>query len=287
MANEECIKSLHKLGFTELEAEVYAVLLQKSAMTGYGVAQSIGKQAANIYKAIESLQNKGAIIVDEGSNRICRAIPADELLSRIEREFLENKQEAANSLAKIQDNSADNRVYQLRSREQIIERCRSMLLNCRQIALIDIFPVPFKELQADIEATAARGVEVLIKVYEPVEIESAEIFLDSFNQTVIDRWQGQWLNIVTDAAEHLLAFLTKDGKEVHQAIWSSSAYLSCVYHSSIGSELVLTGLLKRIEEGVSTKELAKIAKRYFEHTAPKSLGYQILLERFGETDPPG
>lgn len=275
-------KSLVKLGFTELEAEVYTTLLQKSGMTGYGVAQSIGKQAANIYKAIESLQNKGAIIVDEGANRLCRAVPAEELLSRLEREFLESKRAAADSLAKIQNTDIDDRVYQLRSSEQVFERCRKMLLDCRQIALLDIFPLPFNELRKDIDDCVKRGVEVLIKVYEPVEIEGAKVFLDSFNQTVMSRWQGQWLNAVIDAREHLLAYLTLDGKDVYQAVWSSSAYLSCVYHSSIGSELVLTDLLRRIAQGIATKDLQKLAKNYFEYTVPKASGYQDLLERFSE-----
>lgn len=285
MPTEDYAKPMVKLGFTELEAEVYTTLLQNSVMTGYAVAQSIGKQAANIYKAIESLQNKGAVIVDEGANRLCRAVPADELLSRLEREFLECKQSTADSLAKIQNNDTDDRVYQLRAREQVLERCRKMLRECRQIALLDIFPVPFAELKTEVESCIKRGVEVLIKVYEPVEITGAEIFLDSFNQEVKNRWQGQWLNIVTDAREHLLAFLTLDGQDVHQAVWSSSAYLSCVYHSSIGSELVLTGLLQRIQNGASAKELQKSAKKYFEHTAPKASGYHDLLETFSKSKP--
>lgn len=284
MSIKDSTEALIKLGFTGLEAEAYTALLQQSTMTGYGVAQMLGKPVANVYKTLESLQNKGAIIADEGSNRVYRAVPAGELLSRLQRNFLENKQQAEESLAKIQNSSVDERVYQLRSRGQVFELCRRMLADCRQIVLLEVFPLPLVELLSDIEAAIARGVQVVIKVYQPIQIDGAEIFFDSFSEIVMERWQeGQWLNVVTDASEHLLAFLTADGKEVHQAIWSSSAYLSCVYHSTFGSELVLTGLLNHIEQGASAKQLQKLAKRYFQLTAPKAAGYQALMERFGKT----
>ena len=64
------------MGLNALEAEVYAQLLKESPLTGYGVAKALGKPAANVYKAIDTLADKGAVIVDEGGTRQCRAVPA-------------------------------------------------------------------------------------------------------------------------------------------------------------------------------------------------------------------
>src|SRR5688500_1986290 len=58
-------QALQDLGFTGLEAEVYAALLEGSPVTAYRVAQQVGKAAANVYKAVESLRRKGAILVDD------------------------------------------------------------------------------------------------------------------------------------------------------------------------------------------------------------------------------
>jgi len=74
MAVRDSVKALADLGFTNLEAEIYAFLLQESPATGYRIAQAIGKPAANTYKAIQSLEQKGAVIVEAGSSRMCRAI---------------------------------------------------------------------------------------------------------------------------------------------------------------------------------------------------------------------
>ena len=75
------IEELEYLGFTQLESEVYTFLLGANASTGYAISQAIAKPAANVYKAITTLENKGAVYVEEGSSRLCTAVSSDELLN--------------------------------------------------------------------------------------------------------------------------------------------------------------------------------------------------------------
>ena len=91
----ECIQHLIKLGFTELESKVYLCLLQQSPATGYRVAKEIGSTNASIYKALESLEAKGAILVDDAETRLCRAVQYDELFDQMERSFQERRGAAA------------------------------------------------------------------------------------------------------------------------------------------------------------------------------------------------
>src|SRR3974377_860031 len=99
MSTVQAIHALTDFGFTDLEAEVYVFLLQEWPAPGYRGAHALGKPVANTYKAIESLQNKGAILVDEGANRLCRAVPAEELLSQLERNFQRFRKKGARGLA--------------------------------------------------------------------------------------------------------------------------------------------------------------------------------------------
>src|SRR5438067_8708876 len=110
------IEALAELGFTELEAQIYAFLLQESPATAYRIAQGTGRLPANTYNAVESLQAKGAILVDEGTNRHCRAVPPRELLALLQRRFDERRERATKALAELESSSPDERVYQLRSR---------------------------------------------------------------------------------------------------------------------------------------------------------------------------
>src|SRR5215813_11412219 len=93
--------ALVELGFTALEAEIYTWLAGETSATGYRIAQGIGKPVANTYKAIESLHNKGAILIEEDENRLCRAVPAGELLRALERGFASRRDHAARALANL------------------------------------------------------------------------------------------------------------------------------------------------------------------------------------------
>lgn len=281
MSAEECVRALVDLGFNGLEAEVYTALAQHPPMTGYRVAQVLGKPAANVYKAIESLQAKGAVIVDEGANRVCHAVPAEELLGLLERGFRASRERAAAALAELQSVPADDRVYQLRSRDQVMERCRRMLERAERIALLDAFPGPLDELRPEAEAAAARGVLVAVKAYEPTTLREAEVFVDPDGRAVIGRWPGQWINVVVDGREHLLALLTRDGLSVHQAVWSESPYLSWVYHSAVSRELIMADVEKRVAEGASSKELRGSMERYHRIVASDAPGFNLLVRRLG------
>jgi hypothetical protein len=248
------------------------------------VAQSLGKPVANTYKAIESLEKKGAVLVDEGANRVCRAVPPEELLSRLERGFAERRARAARALEWSREGPGDDRVYQMRSREQVMERARQMLERCEEVALVDVFPGPLAELRASIEAAAARGATVAVKVYEPIKLAGAEVILTPNAERVLERWPGEWVNVVRDGEEHLLALLDAKGEGVHQAVWSGSAYLSWVYHSAVSSELVLAALEARIESGATTDRLRRDLAKFERLKALQAPGYHTLQRRFGGPD---
>jgi sugar-specific transcriptional regulator TrmB len=282
MSAVESVRALVALGFTGLEAEVYTALAQHPPMTGYRVAQVLGKPAANVYKAIESLRAKGAVIVDDGANRVCHAVPSVELLGLLERGFRASRERAAAALAELQSAPADDRVYQLRSRDQVMERCRRMLERAERVALLDAFPGPLEELRTEAEAAAMRGVTVGVKAYEPTSMREAEVFVLPDGRSVIGRWPGQWLNVVVDGREHLIALLTRDGLGVHQAVWSESAYISWVYHSALAGELILADVEKRVAEGASSTELRASVERYQRVVASDAPGFRQLVRRFGD-----
>ena len=55
---------LLNLGLNQLEAAVYSNLLVAGPGTGYAIGKRIGKQTANVYKAIESL-GLALLVVEE------------------------------------------------------------------------------------------------------------------------------------------------------------------------------------------------------------------------------
>ncbi len=280
MDHQNSISALRDLGLTEIESMVYTFLLSKSPATGYRVAQAIGKPVANTYKAIEALELRGLLIVEEGEKRLCRTVPYEEMLALLERRFMTSKQRAARALAAIQPADDDERVYNLRSSEQVFERCRAMIERAEQLIIVDAFPLPLEELRPDLEKAAELNprLEIRIKAYRPVAITGARVVAAARGAAVLEKWPGQWLNAVIDANEHLLSFLTRDGTQVHQAVWSNSPYLSYLYYSGVQSEITCDRVKALLSADADVKEIHQ------EMDAPwageQLLGYQRLIDRF-------
>ncbi|HVT10641.1 MAG TPA: helix-turn-helix domain-containing protein [Fimbriimonadaceae bacterium] len=222
---------LTPFGFTNLESEIYAFLLGESPATGYRVAQAIGKAAANTYKAIESLQQKGAVLVDEGSSRLCRAVPSDELLARLTRDFEWRRAEAELMLARLSSTGNDDRVYSLRSRAQVIERARHMIGGAESAVLMACTSHVAHHLRDNLGSAARRKIEVLVVCPDPVGIEGVQAVV-SRSAKPLDE-----MRLVTDGAEMLYCLFAKGREEVSQAIWSKSPYLAISAHRGLAAEL--------------------------------------------------
>ena len=278
---QQAIETLTELGFTALEAEVYAALVEDSPATAYRIAQVLGKAAANVYKAVESLANKGAVLVDDGENRMLRAVPPAELLGRVDRDFQNARTKAERALQRLRGADDDERVYRLQTREQVIERAVAMLGRAKKLVAIDLFPEPLANLRSEIEKTAARGVRTLVQVYteSDARISGAEVVVATRSDAMRRAWPGQWINIVVDASEHMLALMRSERGDVLQAVWSGSAYLSLIYFSGLEAEMRNATLEAQIHAGATLAELRATIARGSRALGAKLPGVVTLQER--------
>ena len=274
-------KSLTALGLTGLEAEVYIHLLQHSPDTGYGVAKALRRTAPNIYKAIETLEAKGALLVDRGDTQTVRAVPAEEFLAGLEDRFSRLRRQAAESLARIPESAPDARVYQIVTREQLFEQCRGLLRSATEVVLVDAFPLPLEVLRDDLAETAARGVDVFVKVYAPAQVDGVELVLEPEHERVLGRWPEPWIDCIADASDYALGLLSPDGGRVLQAVRSGSPYLAYLHHSRLACELAYTVLKAALtgDVGVLDAELRKLYERTRRYFAPDAPGFTALRRR--------
>ncbi|MCP4546920.1 MAG: TrmB family transcriptional regulator [bacterium] len=277
MNNNDYIQPLQALGFTEIESLVYGFLVENSPATGYRISHAIGKQPPNTYKAITSLESKGAIIVEVGEKKLCRAVPPTELLDTLEGRFRQHRQEAARSLETLSRRSRDDRIYHLKTVDQVIQRSKAMLDRAQGIVLCDLFPGTCALLAEALEQTAARGVQVFCKVYGGERIPGVNVQQLGDHDPSLDRWPGQQLSIVIDSEEHLLALLAKDLESVHEAVWSTGTFLSCMHHNHVASEIRMTALHAAVGEQLDSPEqsLSQITLLTFQPT-----GLTTLVQRY-------
>jgi len=282
------VESLTELGFTQLEAEVYVFLLQSETATGYGVAKALGRPTANTYKAIASLESKGAVMVDDGETRVCRAVPSHELLARLDREFQARRVRAESSLEALHGHEGDDRVYQLRTRAQVLERTRSMLGRACGRVVVDAFPGALDQVADALVETAARGISISLLAYEPdVTLDGIDVVPVDEAPRVLEGWPGDQLNVNVDAEEHLLALLARDDGGVLQATWSHSAFLSCLHYSGIACEIAIQRVRGAIHAGrgeAAMVEAAYDTQSLLSGNTPT--GYATLRRRFDEARGP-
>jgi sugar-specific transcriptional regulator TrmB len=232
--------ALTQLGFTEIEAKLYCELARTGSATGYRLAKAIGKAPTNTYQALESLLQKGAVVVDESEAKAWRAVPSTELIAALKAGFESRSTAAGLALATLRGPAPDARLYALKSREAVFAKARAMIAGAREAVLFDLFPDPFAELRAPLEAAAAQGLVVAGLVYDDVATSIRATITGSAGG-LAGRWPGLQVTLAVDGREHLVALLSPDGRQVLQGLWSDSPYLACLQHNALAAEIRLSG----------------------------------------------
>ena len=277
----EPAETLTGLGLNQLEAEIYCHLLQSDAQTPYRVAQSLGRQTANVYRAVDILARRGAVMIEEGESRLCRAVPVREFLRHMESDFATRVRGASEALSELERTTSDERIYRIESVAEVISRATMMLeKEAVEVAVVDVFPKAWEAIRPAVEKAIARGVRVQLQTYEPVDVATEKVVVAYPAAAVLEYWGSEQLNIVIDGRQHLLALLSADLERVHQAVWSSSLYLATLLHAGMTSEQTIHRLLHMTEK---KKPAAAIVRALREHKFLKDSrvpGQLELLARF-------
>jgi len=273
-------ETLRFLGLNKLEAEVYCFLLKSPSRTAYQIAKALGKPSANVYKVVDSLGRKGAAVASGGTGRKCRAIPVREFLGHVETDFKSRLQQAEEVLSSLKGDPHDETVYHIESPHLVMERALKMIARCRMIVVVDAFPEPLHRIAPALARVAAREIDVYLQAYRPIAIKGVNVVVAPGAEEVLRHWSCQQLNIVVDAAEHLLTIMNQDLSAVHQAIWSQSLYLSSIVHAGLMREHTLHRLRKAAPRSGALKEMKKILSEthfFHEEMVP---GQVALMSRY-------
>lgn len=264
-------EALLKIGFNKLEADVYVHLLTHAPATAYKIGKQMNKPTANVYKAIELLAAKGAVIVEDNKNKLCKAVIPDEFFSHYEKSILEKSNAAKEMLNSLEIEEDEEKSYSITSVPLVFERFRSMMNKCKTIAVVDAFPKTISKVADCIELAAKRGVTVYVEAYQPIKLEGAKTVCATIGEEALNLWQSQQLNLVIDGEEHLIALMDNNLTKVKQAVWSNSTYISCILHAGMMREQTVLEIMKETDnpdfENV-TKQILNNQKFFFNSDIP-------------------
>ena len=276
----EIIQKLKEIGLNQLEAEVYHLLLTEQPMTAYKAGKMLKKPTANIYKAVEVLFGKGAVLIEEGKNKVCRAVKPQEFLAAQEREFAMKAAGAAEALSQIKVQKEEESTCSLESVSLALEKAAVMIGRATEIVVVDAFPLALAPIMPHLKRVIDRGVKVVVQAYSEVELEGADIFTTPHHEEVISYWQSQQLNVVVDGRETLIALFDKSLDKVYHATWSTNVYLSCIVHAGRMCEQTVHKLMAVPDSESKLEEMEAIlqGQKFFRNSNVP--GVQELMARY-------
>lgn len=255
MKNTDILSNMLKeIGFNDLEANIYITLLENRKSTGYKIAGMINKPVANTYKALKSLELKGAVISDISSKTTYfETVPVEEFLNKIESEFARTRKGIVEEVQKLNVQQETGGIYELKSVELVYEKAFNMIRSAKKILLIDCFPAPLQVIKKSIAEKSTGEVPVYLKNYCDTGIRGIKQITSKNPEIPIDSLTGQWMMVLKDTEESLIAMFSKDGTGLQHCVWTMDRFLSFVLFNGSIYEFNYTQVHKTLFDGMEDK----------------------------------
>ena len=241
MASLRASEALVGFGYTALESEIYAFLLQEHPSTGYRVAQAIGKPAANVYKGLEALERKAAVLVDGTNSKEYRPVAPERLFSRLEKEFLGNKSSAVKMLSALGKADSTGKIFTISNRDQAIAQARTLLSSTKDCSLFVGSEDFAQALRSDLKDSWV--------------MTSTAIAADQLIEVPEEMFENPTLQVVVDGKSALFACGTDAN---FQGFWFENHPLGASMHQAVVCQMGLYQVDRALEADAGKKQIAKI-----------------------------
>lgn len=241
MATLRASEALIGFGFTALESEIYAFLLQEHPATGYRVAQAIGKPAANVYKGLEALERKAAVIVEGTNSKEYRPVAPDRLFGRLEKEFLGSKSSAIKLLSSLGKPDSSGKVFTISSRDQAVAEAKSLLGSSKDTSLV----VGSEDIIADLKDSLKKS-WVMTSIAVPA---------DHLIGVPEEMFEVPTLQVVVDRKSAVFAC---GGDSNFQGFWFENHPMGMSMHQAVVCQMGLYQVDRAIEADAGKKQISKI-----------------------------
>lgn len=229
--NGSPIEKLVKLGFSEYEARAYTTLLAESPVTGHRLAKLSGIPPSMVYRVVENLVDRGAVVTLPQDNAVTyAAVPAAEFLAQLGREQETILTSLRDELSHHKPTLDPGLVWTIRGHSNIMARARTMIDGATSRVYLALFPADCSRLQPELEAATNRGVQVVVFTTGHVDLPGGRVVVTPIPNDAPDSGQIVELILVRDGQEALIG--ERLGMHQAQASWTRSPVLVTIaeYH---------------------------------------------------------
>lgn len=222
------------LGFSAYEARAYAALVREHPLTGYELSKRSGVPGSKIYECIDRL-NRKRLITPVGDNPARYvAVPPDELVERLSRDF-ESSVDTLSRLLKedIAPDTVDY-IFNINGYQDIIGKASDLIRRSLHSLELSLWGNEISELKKDIEDAVSRGVHIRLLSFNGADIDGVEIH--RHRPLAENESSGRWITVVMDKSEALTGQCSGEGTIV--AAWTRNRCLVFISEKYIEHEII-------------------------------------------------
>lgn len=171
---EKILLLLQKANFSGQEANVYLTLLKNPNLNGSQLAKILNISRSSVYSALDSLYDKGAVILIAGDSNLYQAENPESLMESLKNKFSENANVLKEELCKIKVDAPCDDYCNLKGYYKILSKTRELLLSAKkEVYLNSDFEMALFE--DEIKEIAAKGVRIILFTFDKHEFKDLPI----------------------------------------------------------------------------------------------------------------
>lgn len=219
-------QTMKRFGFTESETSAYLTLLEGGNLSGYEISKRSGIARSKIYNILETLVNKGIVIVNKTEPKLYQGLSAEEFIQNLEHHVKNEIADLNHHLTNIKEHGEeDDLLWKVSGYINIQSKAKHLIDQAQSSLYIQIWQHELtKELIGSLRLAEERVdhfVLILFKEDEDFTLPLNKYYNHGFEEEKLKDFGHRWLNITRDKEEVLFGEFDFDAKEV-EAIWTKN-----------------------------------------------------------------
>ena len=240
----DVIAQLSQFGFSKNESKAYLSLLAQNPATGYEISQRSGVPRSAIYDIMKKMELSG--VVSTIGNKPVQYIPisTDQLSQNLTSQFEHNIEELKKKMSKIDTESSEGNVWNIKGYQAMIDHLRSVIDNAEESIFCSIWNREFDELLPQFSKAEERGVEIVNFSFTGLDKPVGKNFSYGIEDDKLKEiWQRQII-VVVDRKAVLLG--SSNQSKDNQAIWTTNPAVLNISLNNIILDITLYAQRKNV-----------------------------------------
>lgn len=274
------IQLLMDVGLSKLQARIYLTFSRGDKLTGYAVAKRLHEPAANIYKALDSLQNKGLVLLDDSSSvKYYTAQPMSFYLDQLELRLADKRKIIESEIKPGEFESFQEGIYRIDSYEQLYTQASALIEKSREIIALDSTTPPIEQIRNDLQKASGKGITILIKSYEEINIPNCRVVYSRKMGSPVYELPIQYFHLVVPGEGYITALLNHGNRQLLHGVYTQNIILSIVAYNGFIMEFFSTKALDMLLQGRKGKDVLQEWGKMDTILASNTAAWKEFIER--------